>query len=280
MTTETFIAALKRFVARRELCRNIYSDNGTNFVGADNELSKFHQILNADEGVQRWLIDKQISWHFIPALSPNFGGLWEAAVRSFKHHIKRVVREELFTFEEFNTLVVEIEGILNSRPLTPLSADPTDPSALTPAHLLIGNSLTSLPEADFSNTPVNRLSKWQHIQKVKRDFWNRWYKEYLNQLNVRQKWVKGSHDLREGSLVVLKDDHLPPLQWHLGRIERMHTGPDGVTRAVTVRTSHGSYRRSVKQLAQLPVTDDIETAQNVEQSPSGRNPQSPHPAPL
>ncbi|XP_076620344.1 uncharacterized protein LOC143341342 [Colletes latitarsis] len=258
MTTETFIAALKRFVARRGLCRNIYSDNGTNFVGADNELSKLYQVLNVDEGVQRWLTDKQIAWHFIPALSPNFGGLWEAAVRSFKHHIKRVVGEELFTFEEFNTLVVEIEGILNSRPLTPLSANPTDPSALTPAHLLIGNSLTSLPETDFSDTPVNRLSKWQHIQKVKRDFWNRWYKEYLNQLNVCQKWVKGSHDLREGSLVVLKDDHLPPLQWHLGRIEKMHSGPDGVTRAVTVRSSHGSYRRSVKQLAQLPITDNHE----------------------
>ncbi|XP_015437897.1 PREDICTED: uncharacterized protein LOC107193036 [Dufourea novaeangliae] len=255
MTTETFIAALKRFIARRGICRNIYSDNGTNFVGANNELMQLQRELQTDEKVQRWLVDKEIEWHFIPALSPNFAGLWEAAVRSFKHHIKRVVGEELFTLEEFNTLVIEIEAILNSRPLTPLSSDPNDPSALTPAHFLIGNSLTSLPETDFSVIPANRLSKWQHIQKVKQDFWTRWYKEYLNELNVRQKWSSGSHEIKEGSLVVLKDDHLPPLQWHLGRIETVHPGQDGIIRAVTVRTIHGSYKRNVKQLAHLSTSN-------------------------
>ncbi|XP_076246269.1 uncharacterized protein LOC143186476 [Calliopsis andreniformis] len=261
MTTETFIAALKRFVARRGICRNIYSDNGTNFVGADNELTQLHRELQTDAKVQRWLADKEIAWHFIPALSPNFGGLWEAAVRSFKHHIKRVVGEQLFTLEEFNTLVVEIEAILNSRPLTPLSSDPNDPSALTPAHFLIGNTLTSLPEIDFSETPANRLSKWQHIQKVKQDFWTRWYKEYLHQLNVRQKWSSGSHEIKEGSLVILKDDHLPPLQWHLGRVDKVHPGPDNVIRAVTVRTNQGIYQRNVKQLAPLLVNDATQTPQ-------------------
>ncbi|XP_034194632.2 uncharacterized protein LOC117610893 [Osmia lignaria lignaria] len=257
MTTEALIAALKRFIAQRGICQNIYSDNGTNFVGVSNEIIDIHRTLQRDDKVRHFLTDKRISWHFMPALSPNFGGLWEAAVKCFKHHLKRVVGEELFTFEQFNTFVIEIEAILNSRPLTPLSSDPNDPSALTPAHFLISSSLTSMPEVDFSETPSNRLSKWQHIQKVKQNFWSRWYKEYIHQLNVRQKWTKGSHEIKEGSLVVLKDDHLPPLQWHLGRIEEVHLGQDNVIRAVTVRGPSGVYKRNVKQLALLPIQEVV-----------------------
>lgn len=259
LTTEAFIAALKRFIARRGICKNIYSDNGTNFVGANNELMKHHQVVSRDERLKHFLTTKEISWHFMPALSPHFGGLWEAAVKSFKHHVKRVVGEELFTYEQFTTFVIEIEAILNSRPLTPLSSDPNDLTALTPGHFLIGDSLTCITEIDFSETPSNRLSAWQHIQKVKQDFWARWHKEYIHQLNLRHKWTKGSHDINQGTVVVLKDDNLPPLCWHLGRVEQVHPGADGIIRAVTVRTNNGVYKRNVKKLAPLPDTDNVQS---------------------
>ncbi|XP_076661131.1 uncharacterized protein LOC143365016 [Halictus rubicundus] len=256
LTTDAFLAALKRFIARRGICSNIYSDNGTNFVGANNELNELHRVLREDERVNRFVSDKKISWHFMPALSPHFGGLWEAAVKSFKHHLRRVVGDQLFTYEQFATFVTEIEGILNSRPLTPLSSDPNDPAALTPAHFLIGTAITSVPEADFTASPSNRLSNWQHIQKVKQDFWARWSKEYIHQLQTRTKWMKGSHDIQEGTVVILKDDHLPPLQWNLGRILEIHPGADNIIRAVTVKTSNGVYKRNVKQLAPLPIASD------------------------
>ncbi|XP_017792100.1 PREDICTED: uncharacterized protein LOC108574093 [Habropoda laboriosa] len=232
MNTEAFIAALKRFMARRGLCHNIYSDNGTNFVAANNELTEVYQALQEDK-VRRFLPNKEVTWHFMPALSPHFGGLWEAAVKSFKHHVKRVVGEELFTFEQFNTFVIEVEAILNSRPLSPLSSDPNDLTAVTPGHFLIGGSLTSVPETDFRKTPANRLSNWQHIQEVKRDFWSRWYKEYIHHLNVRQKWTKSSHDIKKGTVIVLKENNLPPLFWHLGQVEEIHPGADGITRPST-----------------------------------------------
>ena len=205
LTTEGFLAALKRFISRRGLCSTIFSDNATNFVGANRELQDIKQLLTSEEHNQkvfRYLSNKGITWHFSPPSSPHFGGIWEAAVKSFKHHLKRVVGLTLFTYEQFSTLVTEIEAILNSRPLTPLSSDPQDLLALTPAHFLIGDSLTSLPEHNLSTVPSNRLSVWQHIQKIKQDFWKRWHKEYINELNIRRKWLKGSHTITKDSVVL------------------------------------------------------------------------------
>ena len=182
LTSEAFIAALRRFIARRGFCSIIYSNNGTNFIGANNELRELYDLLQSDdhnEKVNAFLANKQIEWRFIPPHSPHFSGLWEAAVKSFKRHLKRVVGNELLTFEQFNTPIIEIESILNSRPLTPISTDPNDLLVLAPGHFLIGDSLISLREWNFRDIPFNRLSRWQHIQQLKIHFWNRWHKEYL-----------------------------------------------------------------------------------------------------
>ncbi|XP_048262528.1 uncharacterized protein LOC125385266 [Bombus terrestris] len=210
LTSEAFIAARRRFIARRGFCVTIYSDNGANFVGANNELRELRNLLQSDDHkvkVQSFLADRRIEWHFIPPNSPHFGGLWEAAVKSFKRHLRRVAGNELLTFENLNTLIIEIESIFDSRPLTPISSDPNDLLVLTPDHFLIGDALTSFRERDFRDTPSNRLSSWQHIQRVKQHFWRRWHREYLNELNIRNKWSKGSHDIREGTVVVLREDN-------------------------------------------------------------------------
>lgn len=103
-------------------------------------------------------------------MAPHFGGLWESAIKLFKHHFRRVVGDSLFTFEELNTFTIEIEEILNSRPITCLSSDPNDMIVLTPAHCLIGKPLIALPEGKLTSVPANCLSTWQHIIKVRQDF--------------------------------------------------------------------------------------------------------------
>ncbi|GBN00176.1 hypothetical protein AVEN_206044-1 [Araneus ventricosus] len=164
LTSDALIATLKSFFARRGICTTIFSDNATNFVGANSELTKFYQLFKKlPDNLASYLVSQSISWKFLPPRSPNFGGLWEAGVKSFKHHLKRTVGNLKLTIEEFLTVVNQIEGVLNSRPLIPLSSDPNDFLTLTPGHFLIGRPISSIPEPQLVNVPNNRLSSWQKV---------------------------------------------------------------------------------------------------------------------
>ncbi|XP_008182613.1 uncharacterized protein LOC103309303 [Acyrthosiphon pisum] len=175
LTTDAFIAALHRFVSRRGLPSDIYSDCGTNFKGANRELQRMFSEPAAQE-----LYSGAISchWHFNPPASPHFGGLWEAAVKSCKYHLKRVIGTQMLTFEEMATLVSRIEAILNSRPITPQSSSPHDLNPLTPGHFLVGGPLVTIAEPDLTTTPMNRLRRWQLLTLFHQSFWTRWASEY------------------------------------------------------------------------------------------------------
>ncbi|XP_066595474.1 uncharacterized protein [Prorops nasuta] len=254
LTTEAFIGALRRFIGRRAIPGHIYSDNGSNFVGANRKLCDVYVLLESDEHqnkLRTFCNNNRIIWHFNPPFSPHFGGLWEAAVKSFKHHFKRVIGVHLFTFEELCTFSTEIEAILNYRPLYPISSDPNDPMVLTPAHCLIGKSLTALPEIDVTSVPENCLTSWQLITKVRQDFWKKWQLEYLNELQRRNKWKFPGEELASGTIVVLIDKNQPCMQWELGRIIETCPGEDKIVRVVTVKTAKGLFKGNVKTLCPL-----------------------------
>ncbi|XP_053596241.1 uncharacterized protein LOC128668099 [Microplitis demolitor] len=256
LTTEAFIGSLRRLFSRRGKSLEIYSDNATNFVGANRELNELQTLFNSEEhknSVLSFLTSERITWHFIPPRAPHFGGLWEAAVKSFKHHLIRTVGDTLLTFEQLETCVIEIEAILNSRPISPMSSDPNDLLSLTAGHFLVGGPLTSFPQDDLTDTPSNRLSAWQHAQQLKQHFWKRWHKEYLHQLITLSGHLDKSNGLQVGSLVLIVEENLPPLQWALGRITAVHPGADGIIRVVTVKTSTGEYTRCTKRVCPLPL---------------------------
>ena len=168
LSTEAFLASLRRFTALYELPHDIYSDNGTNFVGASAELQRQQEVLEANESkeqISHWAASKGVSWHFSPGHAPHFGGLWEAAVRAMKMTIRKVIGEQKLRHDELTTLLYEASAVLNSRPLTPLDTLAADGIApLTPGHFPIGGppaALPSKPDIDFKSTV--KAGSWLNI---------------------------------------------------------------------------------------------------------------------
>lgn len=265
LTTDAFISAFRRFVARRGLPSDMYSDNGTNFVGAANELSR--EFIKVAYDSEKIIADQhaedQIHWHFITPSprAPHFGGLWEAGVKSVKHHLKRVIGESKLTYEEMSTLLCQIEACLNSRPLCGNSTDPTDFTALTPGHFIINTDLLSVPESSLLDVNPNRLDRWQQIQHMRQSFWKKWRDDYLSLLQQRPKWYNEEPNLKIGELVLVRDDRLSSAKWPLGKIVELHPGNDGHVRVVTVQTAIGTYKRDITRISRLPITsnEDAET---------------------
>ncbi|GFT32280.1 integrase catalytic domain-containing protein [Trichonephila clavipes] len=181
----------------------------------------------------------------MPPRAPNFGGLWEAGVKSFKFYLKRTVGNLKMTLEEFLTIITQIEGILNSRPITPLSEDIDDLEVLTPGHFLIGRPITSISEPNLLDKTENTLSRGQKLTKIVQHIWTKWSRDYLNNLQQRNKWQFHKDNVKLNTMVLIKDDNLPVNKWSLGRITKLVPGTDGKVRVVEIKTNKGNVKRSI-----------------------------------
>lgn len=171
-----------------------------------------------------------------------------------KTHLKKIVGQAALNYEEMHTLLVQIEAILNSRSITGLSNDPNDLSVRTPGHFLIGDASNSNAEPNLMELKSNRLSRWQHVEQMRQQFWKRWSGEYLHQMQQRSKWkTNKGQQLQTGQLVLVKQGGLAPLQWILGRVSGLHQGADGVARAATIQTAKGNFERPLTKLCVLPM---------------------------
>lgn len=259
-TTAAFLAAYHRFVSRRGLPSSIYSDNGTNFRGADRELINAYREAIRDSTFINMLATKQVQWHFMPPHAPHFGGLWEACVKSVKHHLRRCIGKNTLTFEEMTTFLCRVEACLNSRPIGPNSDSLDDYTALTPGHFLVGTPLIASPEPSLLQLNENRLSRWQLIQRCTESFWRAWSTDYLHTLQQRPKWRVATRLARVGQIVLIQNPSAPPSHWELGRIIVCHSGEDGLTRVVTVKTHKSEYRRPITKLRFLPIDVNVAAA--------------------
>ncbi len=176
LTTEGFLAALRCFVARRGCPETLATDNGTNFVGAQRELKEIYGLLHlpkSQDAMDRYCTTQHIRWTHSPARSPHFGGLWEAAVKSMKLLLSKVVGPHNLFIDELYSITVEVEAALNSRPLTPMDSAPDDGiEVLTPGHFLVGRALKSLPATDYSTRKINTLTRWNLCQRLTADVWS------------------------------------------------------------------------------------------------------------
>lgn len=260
LSTEAFIAALRRFIARRGLPLEMHSDNATNFQGAKNTLATLYSIFN-DSCQRRKIIDecskRGIKWLFIPPRAPNFGGLWEAAVKTAKTSLSKTLGNARLSYEDYVTVLTQVEANMNTRPLTPLSEDPEEIDVLTPGHFLTGSSLAVLPDPDYTDIPVNRLKHYQQLQQLVQQHWIRWKREYLTELNGQRQKSSTPVDLFPGQLVLLGDDNKSPAVWPLARILSVQPGDDQIVRVVSVKTATGIYTRSAKRLYPLPFDENL-----------------------
>ena len=231
LNTEAFIACLRRFVARRGKPDLILSDNGTNFIGANRELKDLGGFLKSqmtNKEISQFCSIDNIRWQFIPERAPHFGGLWEAAVKAMKFHLRRVVGDYKLTFEELSTVLTQVEACLNSRPLTPLpNSEEASLAILTPGHFLIGQSLEALPDPARTYSSVSLLKRWHLAQLLTRHFWQRSSTEYLTALSRTTKWHHPTRNLCIGDIVIIKEDTLvTPAKWPLAQVIALHSGKD------------------------------------------------------
>ena len=247
LTTNTFIATLRRFISRRGLPSLIWSDHGTNFIGANREIKDLYSFLQDKENestIANFCSSKGIEWSFIPERAPHFGGLWESAVKGMKTHLRKVASDVKLTYEELQTIVCQVEARMNSRPLTPLNPTNEDVTDV----FLIGQSLIALPDRFSVTQPLTLLHRWQLCQNIVNHFWRKWSREYLTVLNRYTKNHSRSTNISVGDIVVLRDEMLFPTRWPLARVIQVHPGKDNIIRVATIKTAKGIYKRPITKL--------------------------------
>ncbi|XP_052268588.1 uncharacterized protein LOC127869969 [Dreissena polymorpha] len=259
LTKESFLCAFRRFVNRKSLPKLIISDNATTFVAASNHL----KTLMESTSVQETLSGMGIEWRFIPQRAPWYGGWWERLIGLTKVALKKVLGRAYVTLESLQTIVTEIEAVLNDRPLTYASTDLNDPAPITPSQLLYGRRVTTLPHDDVTvdagstvaaadHAAFNRMASRREL--LIQQFYRRWKTEYLTSLREHHR-MSGSNTqtINTGDVVQIHDDG-PRCRWKLAVVVDVVTGRDGHIRAAKVRTSNGLYTlRPIAKLYPLEV---------------------------
>ena len=283
LTVQTFLLAYRRFAARKSAPRQMISDNASMYLSAAEELTELFQSQTLKESLSKQGVD----WQFIPKKAPWYGGLWERLIGLTKTTLKKVLGRASLSLITLQTLVVEIEAILNDRPLTHVSSDVIDEEPLSPAHLLYGRRITALPhirveqdeisDPDYNqhgNTEIQRNSK--RLALLIQHFWNRWRQEYLTSLREFHRTTGNNESSVKVGDVVLVHDEGPRINWKLAVVEELLPGRDGHVRAVNIRTKGGTTNRPVARLYPLEIT--AQTQENLAPTvPRDDRPVDPYP---
>lgn len=245
LSAESFILTFRRFISRRGLVSEVWSDNGTNFQSASKYIASLNPVL------EEYAIKNGIKWNFIPPATPHQGGLHEAGVKSAKKHLNRSMNGAVLTQEELLTVFAEIEAILNSRPLSYISKPNYSIQIITPGHFLIGASLVVPPEPAEIDPTVKLSTSYENLQNRIQSFWRSWKADYLSQMTTTQKWRKPHSNLAVNDVVLIKDSRAPPAAWPYGVVVHTYPDPDGLVRNVDVLTKGSIRRKGIVNLVPL-----------------------------
>ena len=260
LSTSSFINCLRRFVSRRGPVSHIFSDNGTNFVGAEHELRKALVEWN-EAHIFEFLKQKDIVWTFNPPSASHMGGCWERSIRTVRKVLMALLHNQNFDDDTLHTALVEVENIVNSRPLIHTPLEPGSNVPLTPNHLLKINLIAGLPPVLTESSNRYSRNRFRVVQCAADEFWKRWAKEYARTLMVRKKWHRVRRNVQVGDVVLVVDSNSPRGKWPLGHIIETFLDQHGLVRSVSVKTAAGILRRPIHKLCVL-----IEAVQADEQN--------------
>ncbi|XP_062714155.1 uncharacterized protein LOC115260572 [Aedes albopictus] len=251
LTTDACKKAIRRFIARRGSPQEIYSDNGTNFVGASRELQEETSRIHTELGST--FTNAQTQWKFNPPAAPHMGGCWERMVRAVKSALGSIPVMRKLDDESFATVLAEAESMVNSRPLTFIPLETADQESLTPNHfLLLSSNGVREPEKFPTDEGKALRSSWNQVKHTLDNFWRRWVVEYLPTIIRRTKWFQDVRPITIGDLVLVVDENIRN-RWLRGRVIVTVPGKDGVARRAEVQTSAGILKRPCTKLAVLDV---------------------------
>jgi len=255
MTTDSFIIALRSFIAIRGTVVQIRSDQGSNFIGASNELTAALKELDINR-ICTLLTKKQCTFVFNAPYSSHVGGIWERQIRSVRNVLNYTVGlcPGRLDDSSLRCLFYEAMLIINSRPLTAIGSDP-DEEPLTPNHLITMKPNIPLPPpGKFVKEDMYARKRWRRIQYLAEQFWSRWKKEYILNLSERQKWNTTRRNIQVGDVVMLMDTELPRTEWPTAIVVEAHKDGDGLVRRIKARLGTANldkYGRAEKQASIL-----------------------------
>ena len=255
LSTDSFICAFRRFLARRGSVKMVRSDQGSNLVGAKRELAReLAHLAEESPEIRTEMLKRNVQWVFNPPHASNFGGAWERMIRSTRKILDFTLHLQKLTDETLQTFLCEVEFILNSRPLTPVSTDPRDQHPLTPNDILISRN-TEIPAGLFQKNDLHSKKLWRQAQYLAEQFWVRWRKSYVPLLQERAVGQRSRPNLMVGDVVVLADSSVPRGNWPFGLIKAVKTSSDGLVRSATVLTGGVMLKRPVnKMVLVVPAT--------------------------
>ncbi|XP_071836853.1 uncharacterized protein [Apostichopus japonicus] len=232
LTTDSFLNALRRFQAIRGPVRQLRCDQGTNFVGANNELLAALKEMNQGV-VSKSLVElgcDYIEFKFNVPQASHMGGVWERQIKTVRCILDSMLHKlgTQLDDESLRTFMYETTSIINSRPLTTETLyDPLSLEPLTPNHVITLKSKILLPPpGQFDSADMYSRKRWRRVQYLLNVFWSRWRKEYLQNRQVRQKWCLPSVNIEVGDIVLIKDIDKPRNRWPMARVQETIEGND------------------------------------------------------
>ena len=273
MTAQEFLLCFRRFIAHRGLPSVVISDNAKKFKSASESLDSVWKNVTQCEDVQSYSSNVGTKWIFIVEMAPWMGGFYERLVGLVKRALRKTLGKKLLTLIQMQTLIKEVEAVLNSRPLVYVGEDINSRVTLTPGHFLTLNPRIGIPESDVGeneyipceSTGTKLLEMWKQGQKLLDKFWNTWREEYLlslrerTQSQIQSKRIQSSHFPTAGDIVLVKDD-IPRGCWKLAKVVSPVSSRDGETRSAKLQLPSGRViGRPLNLLYPLEITENVDT---------------------